>query len=178
MNAQSTPLTVRLDVDDVASEFRCGSRSLDAFFARHALANDRRGIGSTYVLRREADDPPDLPRVLGYYTLSMGLLASSLVSLVTNDKLPRYPMPVGLVGKLASDERTRGRNLRVGETLLLDAIARILDAADSIGCVGVAVDAKDATAEGFYVKYGFVTVDAWDWPHKMFLPLATARGLL
>jgi hypothetical protein len=42
---------------------------------------------------------------------------------------------------------------------------------------GIAVDAKDAPAEAFYLKYGFVTVEAWSWPRKMFLPLATARGL-
>jgi hypothetical protein len=177
MTTPPPPLTVRLEAEDVASGFRCGSRSLDDFFARHALPNDRRGIGTTYVLRREVDDPPDLPRVWGYFTLSMSLLASPSVSMVTNEKLPRYPMPVGLIGKLASDERTRGRGLRVGETLLLDAISRVLTAAESIGCVGIAVDAKDAQAEAFYLKYGFVTVEGSAWPHKMFLPLATARGL-
>jgi hypothetical protein len=127
MSGLPWPLTVRLEAQDTASGFHCGKHSLDDFFVRHALPNDRRGIGRTYVLRRSADDSVELPFVLGYYTLSMSLLASPLVAQVTKDRLPKYPMPVGLVGKLASDERTRGRGLRVGETLLMDAAQGLFD---------------------------------------------------
>lgn len=177
MIALPSPLTVRIEPADVESHFTCGKRSLDDFFARHALSNDRRGIGRTYVLRRGEEDEPSLPAVFGYYTLSMALLASPLVTLATGEKLPRYPMPVGLIGKLPSDERTRGRGLRVGETLLLDAIVRVLDAAETIGCLGIVVDAKDVEAEQFYLKYGFVTVEVATWPHRMFMACATARAL-
>lgn len=178
MTALPSPLAFRVEAEDVAAGFRCGKRSLDDFFARHALANDQKGIGCTYVLRREEGDPAGAPEILGYYTLSMGLLASAQVSLATNDSdLPRYPMPVGLIGKLAADERTKGLGLRVGETLLMDAIVRILRSAETIGCVGVAVDALDDAAESFYRKYQFVTVDDSKWPRKMFLPLRTALNL-
>ncbi len=126
MTALPSPLAFRVEAEDVAAGFQCGKRSLDDFFARHALANDQKGIGCTYVLRRQDGDPEGAPKVLGYYTLSMGLLASAMVSLATNDTdLPRYPMPVGLIGKLAADERTKGRGLRVGETLLLDGSVRV-----------------------------------------------------
>jgi hypothetical protein len=60
--------------------------------------------------------------------------------------------------------------------LLLDALRRVVDAAGIVGCTGIVVDAKDDDAERFYAKYDFVTVNADVWPHRMFLPLATARS--
>lgn len=168
MTSLPSPLAFRVEAEDVAAGFRCGKRSLDDFFARHALTNDQKGIGCTYVLRRQDGDPEGTPRVLGYYTLSMGLLASPLVSLATNDTgLPRYPLPVGLIGRLAADERTKGLGLRVGETLLMDAIVQILRSAETVGCMGVVVDALDDAAESFYRKYQFVTVEDSRWPRKM-----------
>jgi hypothetical protein len=178
MSELYAPVTQRLAPGDLGSDFRCGNHALDDYLARHALANEQIGIGRTFVLRRLESDPPDLPAVLGYYTLSMSLLSSTLVQMVIGNKLPKYPMPVGLIGKLASDERTRGRGLRVGETLLMDAFSRILQLSPSIGCVGVVVDAVDAGAQDFYLKYGFVVVEPdAAWPRKMFVPLDTIGGL-
>jgi hypothetical protein len=42
----------------------------------------------------------------------------------------------------------------------------------------VIVDAKNENAEGFYERYGFVTVDAASWPRRMFLSLQIARDAL
>jgi hypothetical protein len=55
---------------------------------------------------------------------------------------------------------------RLGELLLIDALQRVVDAAEIIGCLGVIVDAKDEAAEAFYEKYDFVTVDAASWPRR------------
>lgn len=41
-------------------------------------------------------------------------------------------MPVALIGRLAVDERARGG--RLGETLLLDALARVVEASQLIAC--------------------------------------------
>jgi len=82
-------------------------------------------------------------------------------------------MPVALIGRLAIDTRAQGR--RLGETLLIDALRRVVDAAGLVGCTGIIVDAKDDSAEAFYTKYDFVTVSAETWPHRMFLTLATAK---
>lgn len=166
--------TTPVDPDDARSGFLSGVRVLDDYFARHAIGNEASGIGRTYVLRRATDDAPDLPRVLGFYTLSMALIESTQAAAVLPMKLPRYPLPVALVGRLAVDERARGRHL--GERLLLDALRRILDVADHIGCVGVVVDAKDERAHAFYERYDFSTVQDYDWPRRMFMPLATARA--
>ena len=53
-------------------------------------------------------------------------------------------MPVARIGRLAVDERARGR--RLGESLLIDALHRVVVAAETIGCLGILVDAKDEAA--------------------------------
>lgn len=156
---------------DAASGFRCGKRPLDDYFARHAVPNDKAGVNKAFVLpgRVEAGEP----EVLGYYTLSMALLASAEASAVLQTRLPRYPMPVALIGRLAVHELARGRGL--GEILLGDAFERVLALADQIGCLGIVVDAKDQDAERFYSKYAFATVESASFPRRMFLPLAVLR---
>lgn len=156
---------------DAASLFRCGKHPLDDYFARHAVANDRSGVSKAFVLpgRVEAGEP----EVLGYYTLSMALLGSAEASSVLKSRLPRYPMPVALIGRLAVHEQTRGRGL--GELLVGDAFDRVLALADQIGCLGIVVDAKDEDAERFYLKYAFTTVETANFPRRMFLPLAALR---
>jgi hypothetical protein len=177
MSLVPAPRTDRMAESDLVTEFRCGEAALDDFFRKHALSNDERSIGRTYVLRRSADDPATLPAVLGFYTLSMSTIASSLVTALVGEKLPGYPMPAALIARLAADERTRGSGLRVGETLLIDAFARIAGVAEAIGCLGVVTDAKNDKAEAFYQKYDFATVEDKKWPRRMFLPMRTVWSL-
>ena len=126
------------------------------------------------MLRRDDDPAPALPPVLGFYTLSMAVVDAQQAARAVSKKLPRYPMPVALVGRLAVDERAKG--LRFGEKLLLDALHRVVDASSILGCIGVIVDAKDEGAERFYAKYDFVTVHEETWPRRMFLPIGVARA--
>ena len=63
----------------------------------------------------------------------------------------------------------------LGEHLLIDALARILRAADEIGIHAVEVIAINAGAQQFYRKYGFTAL-ADDQRH-LYLPLAVLRKL-
>lgn len=167
-------ITTRIDETDVKSRFSCGKHKIDDYFARHALKNDREGIARAYVLRRAPEDLETVPKVLGFYTLSMASLPAALVP--SNQSLPRYPMPMALIGQFATDKRVQGKGF--GEKLLFDAFERIIDFVDAentVGCLGVIVDAKDEQAERFYVKYDFVTVCSENWPRKMFLPVKDLR---
>lgn len=157
--------------EDAKAGFRSGVHPLDDYFKRHAVTNDRAGISRCFVLRPEQ---ADLPPVCGFYTLSMAAVQADALSAVLKDRLPRYPLPVALIGRLAVDERCRGQ--RFGETLLIDALARVVGVAESIACLGVIVDAKDEGAERFYLKYDFITIEQEGWPRRMFLPIATARA--
>jgi hypothetical protein len=62
--------TAPIQPEDLECGFKCGTPPLDEFFARHALPNDRAGIGKTYVLRAHPGKA-DVPDILGFYTLSM-----------------------------------------------------------------------------------------------------------
>jgi GNAT superfamily N-acetyltransferase len=172
----SSYATARIEPADVASGFRCGKHPLDDYFARHALANDQAGIGRTYVLRKSPGDDESLPRAVGFYTLSMASVASHALAPALVESLPRYPMPVALIGRLAVDERARGR--RIGERLLVDALRRVVDASELLGCLGIIVDAKDDDAERFYLKYDFAALQSEGWPRRMFLSIGTARSAL
>lgn len=152
--------TSRITRDDVKSDFSCGEQPLDTFFRRFALGNDADGIGLTYVLRREPEHPDGWPRVLGFYTLSMANVEPQRVATVMGKKLPGYPSPVALIGRLATDQRARGRGL--GEGLLIDALSRVVAAADILGCVGVIVDAKNEGADAGDVLMGSFTIDDAD----------------
>jgi hypothetical protein len=138
--------------------FRPGKHRLDDYFARHAVVNNQTGTGRTYVLRRAEGHDPALLTVLGFLTLSMTVAESQAVAPALGSRLPRYPLPVALIGRLAMGERARKR--RLGEKLLIDALSRIVDVAAVIGCIGVIVDAKDAEAEQFYVKYDFAPIES------------------
>lgn len=174
MSGTTSYITTPVEPADARAGFSCGKRPLDDYFARHAAVNDAAGIGRSYVLRRGANDNPELPVVLGFYTLSMANAESAQVSEVLKRALPKYPMPVALIGRLAIDRRAQGR--RLGERLLMDALRRVVDAANIVGCTGIIVDAKDENAEQFYLRYDFVTVTQDSWPRRMFLPIGTARA--
>lgn len=167
-------VTSPIEPADAKAGFSCGRHALDDYFARHAVANDAAGIGRVYVLRRTEGDETALAAVLGFYTLSMALAESAAVAEVLAKKLPKYPMLVALIGRLAIDRRAQRR--RLGEKLLVDALRRVVDAASIVGCMGVIVDAKDEEAERFYEKYDFTPVTVTGWPRRMFLPIDAARA--
>src|SRR5947208_561757 len=96
------------------STFSCGQPSLDDFLKKLASQYDRRDFARTYV----AVLPPD-PTVHGYYTLSGGSLDLSALPEAVRKKLPRHPVPVVRLGRLAVTQATQGQKL--GKLLLLDA---------------------------------------------------------
>lgn len=169
-------LTTAITPEDTAAGFSSGVHPLDDYFRRHALSNSTQGVGRVYVLRPNPSEAADLPSVIGFYTLSMAQLESSLAGPIIQQSMPRYPMPVALIGRLAVDRRARG--LGMGEQLLLDALQRIVDASSLLGCIGIIVDAKNEDAERFYAKYDFVSLPPPSWPRRMFLPIGTARDAL
>lgn len=128
--------------------FSCGHQTLDEFLSRHARQNDAAGLGRTYV----ATEQEDLV-VRGYYTLAAASVAFREMPQDVTRLLPRYPVPVVLIARLAVDTSQQGRGL--GKHLLLDAMRRSLTIADQLGVFAVAVEAKDDQARAFYSRYGF-----------------------
>jgi len=163
----------RLRANDDRLRFRSDDPDLDRFFRSYAGQNQfRHHVGVTYVAVEEGD-------VLGYLTVAPGGIEIDDLPAALRRGLPRYPLPVLRLARLAVDSRVRAR--RLGEQLLRFALGLALTMAEDYGCVGVAVDAKPG-AEGFYARYGFRAIevveglsDARPRPTPMFL--ATSQVL-
>ena len=88
-------------------------------------------------------------------------------------KLPKHPVPVARMGRLAVE--LEYRSLDLGKLLLVDAMIRIREASTQVGVYALVVDAKDIAAVSFYSKYGFV--EFIDEPYTLFLPVKTFGAL-
>lgn len=164
----------KLAREDDRSRFRSGNADLDRFFARYAGQNQfRYHIGTTYVAVDDAG------RIAGYATLAASQLAREVLPPSQRRRLPKYPLPVLRLARLAVDETFAGRG--VGGLLLRAVLGLAVQMAEDVGCVGVVVDAKPE-AVAFYEKLGFVPLAAVagqlgdrPQPLPMFLELGQSR---
>ena len=139
-----------LDAAVDASGFHCGQQPLDDYIRRYASQDVRRNVARVFV----ATPDGELQRVVGYFTLSAGSVACSELPPALARKLPRYPVPIALIGRLAVDASFQGKGL--GSILLVDACQKVVHAGTVLAVAGIVVDAKDAAAETFYRHFGFV----------------------
>lgn len=115
----------------------------------------------------------DTTTLAGYYTVASASVPLADLPEETTSKLPRYPsVPAVRMGRLAVDRQFKGQGL--GAALLADALGRSLRA--EIAAYALLVDAKDEQAAMFYRHLGFIALPGN--PLALFLPLATARGVL
>ena len=113
-------------------KFACGELSLDHFLRSLAGQYARKRIGRTFVALRGGSS-----QVVGYYTLASGAIPVETLPPRAARKLPRHPVPVVLLARLAVDASERGRGL--GRHLLGDALRRCLQLADRLGVNAVEV---------------------------------------
>jgi GNAT superfamily N-acetyltransferase len=146
------------------STFDCGEPSLNTYLRQYAKQNDEKGLGRTYVAVT-----PGETRIEGYYTISTGAVTFEQVP----EKLPRYPIPVVHLGRLAVDLQTQGKGL--GEILLIDALKRAGQASKQLGIYAVEVHALNERARSFYLKYGFTPL--LDDELHLYLPMRTILRL-
>ncbi len=144
--------------------FNCGEPALDVFLTNLAGQQQRKNFGRTYVALAE-----DELIVVGFVTVSAGQVATA--DMPAGLKLPRYPVPVMRVGRLAVDSRHQGRG--IGKELLRFALGLAQEWSAHVGIYGVAVEAKHVAARDFYFRLGFLA--GRDDPLNMILPLATLK---
>ena len=155
--------------DDDRSEFDSGNLDLDRFFRQYAGQNQfRHHIGATYVARDEE-------KILGFVTVVAGHIEIEDLPESRSRGLPHYPLPILRLARLAVDRSAQGRG--VGKRLLRAVFQISIDMAQSVGCVGVVVDAKPDFV-GFYKRIGFEPfsviegkLDSRPEPLPMFLPM-------
>ncbi len=132
-----------LSKDHDRETFDCGEESLNVFLKRFARQNAEKGLGRTFVAVKSDD-----PKIYGYYTLSSNSFGFELVP----ENLPRYPVPVVHLGRLAVDMSVRGE--RLGEALLFHAFEQAVKIAELLGIYAVEVYALNEKARQFYLKFG------------------------
>lgn len=130
------------------SGFECGNDELDGWLQRHALDAQRMDSARTFLLTRAG-------RVVGYFTLTMGSVVSKDAPQKLVRGMPRYPVGMVLLARLAVDRRHRGKGH--GAVLLAEALRKAVAAGEAAAARLVVVDAIDDNAVRFYERFGFVT---------------------
>lgn len=165
----SAPVIEPLESRHDRADFSCGNDSLDQYLRQQASQDVKRSLAAVFVTCAEASNS-----VVGYYTLSaFAIFPAELPEAITR-KLPRYDrLPAVLLGRLAVDQRLKGKSL--GKLLLLDALFRGLKQVKQVGVLAVVVDAIDENAVGFYKHFGFQPFV--DHPTRLYIPMATIARL-
>ena len=136
----------KLRADHELTAFDCGKEELNRFLQRFALANQQANSTQTYVACRDKV-------VVGYYSLAVGAVAHAAATERVRKAMPRYPISVMILARLAVNARHAGQGL--GKALLKDALLRTAQAADIAGIRALLVHAKDNDAKAFYEHFNF-----------------------
>lgn len=146
--------------------FDCGEPSLNRYLHELATQHHRAGVATTHVLVEN-----EMPStILGYYSLAAAQLSLSELAQADRHRLPRHPVPVARLARLAVALGEQGHGL--GESLLQDVVKRCLGLRTELGVHALLVDALHDRAATFYRRYGFreTTADAL----ILYLPLGNA----
>ena len=147
------------------SAFTCGEPALDDYLRRRATQDVRRRVARAFVAVDRVSG-----MLAGYYTLSAASFSRQQLPEADAKRLPHYPVPAAILGRLAIDQRYQGRGL--GELALADAIKRVLYASETVAVHAIVVDAMNDRARTFYERFGFVAFK--DAPNRLYLPLDVA----
>jgi GNAT superfamily N-acetyltransferase len=149
--------------------FDCGVEALNIYLRQMARQHTERGISRTYVL---VESDATLPKpIMGYFTLNICQMPSEGLP----EFLGRFPREVAGIklGRLAVASRWQRQG--IGKTLLIQSMRKALGVFDSVGGIGLFVDAKDDEAKTYYEQFGFVSLPA---PLQLFLPMPTVKQIV
>ena len=136
----------KLAVTHDSADFDCGYEELNNFIRFYALAGQRSNISRTYVAVNGV-------RIIGFHTLVVGDVVYDDAPERLAKGLPRYPIPMLLLARLAVDRRWQRKG--IGGALVADAMRRTLQVADIAGVRALVVQTKDEAARSFYIHLGF-----------------------
>ncbi|SRR6266566_2901830 len=146
--------------------FDCGNAHLNDYLRHTARQHTDKGLSRTEVL--VDDQEPE--EILAYVTIALAEIVTDTLPPSYARKYPATAHGVKLARLAVTHSRQREG---LGKLLMVHAIRRALQVADSAGIIGLFVDAKDATASRYYRGFGFIPLP--DDPHKLFVPLSTLR---
>ncbi len=136
----------KLSIADGVESFDCGHVALNEFLQRFALVNQRSNSSQTYASCNAG-------QVAGFYSLAVGSVEPSNSAPRVIKGIPRHPVPVMILARLAIDQRYQRQGL--GKALLKNALLRTVQAADIAGIRALLVHAKDEEARNWYRQWEF-----------------------
>jgi len=134
---------------------------------RFALVNQKANSAQTYVTCNAG-------KVLGFYSLAVGSVEPSQAATRISKGIPKYPVPVMILARLAADLQHQSEGL--GKALLKDALLRTAQAADIAGIRALLVHAKDAAAMQWYLNWEFEPSPSD--PFHLFLLVKDIKGMM
>ena len=154
---------VPLSPEHQVDAFSCGESVLDEWLKRRALANQSSGASRTFVVI-DAEG-----KVMAYYALAAGAVAHRDATRSIRQNMPD-PVPVMVLARLAVD--TRAKRMKLGASLLQDALKRCILVSQNTGVRAMLVHALNDEARQFYEHYGFKPSPAH--PLTLMLPIHQA----
>lgn len=135
-----------LSASHCLDEFTCGEAVLDNWLKRRAMANQMSGASRTFVVADQEH------RIFGYYAMAAGAVSHQMATSSVRRNMPD-PVPVMVLARLAVDTQAQG--IKLGASLLQDAVKRCALVSQHAGIRAVLVHALHDRAKQFYEHYGF-----------------------
>jgi GNAT superfamily N-acetyltransferase len=147
--------------------FDCGQAELNKFLYINAFNNQLAGSSQTYLALSDS-------KVIGFYSLVVGQVLYSDAPERLKKGLPRHPIPIMLLARMAVDKNWQGQGIGAG--LLKDAMLRTLQASDIAGIRAFIVHAKNQNAKAFYEHFNFQPSPTD--PYHLFILLKDIKAFL
>lgn len=159
------------------SDFDCGKEVMNTFISRFACKHMGMGLSTTSVL-------PDTPEgmipgngnhapIAAYFTIVQHTVDAA--SIPEEKSLPKYPVPVALLARLAVDVKYQKQGL--GGKTLITALKRACELCDlGLPAYGLVLDVLDEEAMSFYTSYGIFT-PLTNNPNRLFVSMKTIRQI-
>ena len=161
-----TPLNKQHD----RKTFDCGEPTLNQYLHRYANQDIKRRVSRVFVA-----SPSDMrEQVIGYYSLSAGSLDATDLPEEHRRRLPGYPVPVVMLGRLAIAKTYQGQGL--GSIFIANALQRVAQASQVMAVYAMVVDALNERVGDFYRQFGFIPIPSQ--PLKLFLPMDSVTDLV
>jgi GNAT superfamily N-acetyltransferase len=161
-----------LSAGHVVAGFNCGSVAQSEWLVQHALQAHRAGLSRVYVVG--GLDQPD-GRVVGYYALAAGSVASADASRRMLQGAGRYHQPVVILTRLGVDLAAQGTGL--GRALVVDALRRIAAASEVIGVRALLIHCESEVARDFYLRLAKFDPSPTDPMHLLLMMKDLRRAL-
>lgn len=156
--------------------FSCGVEQVDNYFQKTANKLARADNVRLYVMT-------DLDgSLIGFYSINAhSVHYEELPKKFERTRPSHGNIPAAYISIIGRDQKFRGSGY--GSDLLVDALRRIVQAADALGIAVVMLDVLDcgdpkrvAHRKALYEGFGFISLSSN--PLRMFMPITTVRTLL